>query len=477
MIKVIVGAFREYYTSSATHDNNDILDPPKCHPGTRISFLHRLSNWVKDTSSPVYMTWLHGPAGAGKSAMARSLAEILQAEGLLAGSFFFSHMDPKRNSEKPLVATLAQQLAFSIPETQCYIAESVIRDPAIFSRSLQTQFQKLIANPIIQLTSASPRPPSLQPALMIIDGLDECKDPKARRLILSTISNAFPQLQGWLKFLIASRPEHDIQACFQTTTKAMGERINLIDILPDMRAHEDVYIYLCYQFERIKREHPLCTTINPNWPTQSEIRRLVEKSSGHFIYASTVIKYIENAYDRPQKCLDDIITLRQCSVNPFAELDALYLNILSSARVDQRLLVNILSATLICASMDDLYSRDSERAPLHTTKLDRFVESVLLLETGDVQLALLDLKSLIGLGEHLFIPPSYPKINSGRNTPTGLSYPDIRRIKFWHKSFFDFLFDSTRSKEFHLRNSELTYTTVARGCLQVLSDNAKMTEK
>src|SRR6266511_2007450 len=108
MIKVIVGAFREHYISSATHDNNDILDPPKCHPGTQIYFLNRLSNWVKDTSSLVYTTWLHGPAGAGKSAIAQSLAEILQAKGLLAGSFFFFHMDLKHNSEKPLIVTLAQ---------------------------------------------------------------------------------------------------------------------------------------------------------------------------------------------------------------------------------------------------------------------------------------------------------------------------------------------------------------------------------
>jgi len=290
-IKVIVGAFREHHVSSATHDNNDILEPPKCHPGTRISFLNRLSNWVKDTSSPVYITWLYGPAGAGKSAIARSLSQILQAEGLLGGSFFFSYIDPRRNSEKPLVATLAQQLAFSVPETQPYIADSVIRDPAIFSRSLQTQLEKLIINPIIQLNSVPPRPSRLQPPLVIIDGLDECKDRKARRLILNALCNAFSQLQGWLKFLIASRPEHDIQTFFQITTDTMGEKINLVDISEDIRAHEDVYVYLCDQFERIKREHPLHATLDPNWPTRGAIQKLVEKSSGHFIYASTVIKY------------------------------------------------------------------------------------------------------------------------------------------------------------------------------------------
>ena len=468
-MKVIVDAFREHYISSATHDNNDIIDPPRCHPGTRISFLNRLSDWVTDTSSPVYITWLHGPAGAGKSAIARSIAEILQAKGLLAASFFFFRVDPKRNSEKPVVVTLALQLAFSIPETQPYILDCITRDPMIFSRSLQIQFEKLIVIPIIQLNSTSPRPPSIQPALMIIDGLDECMDPRARRVILDTLCNAFPQLQGQLKFLVCSRPEHDIQTFFQTTTKRMGKQINPIDVLADIRAGEDVYVYLRDHFERIKQEHPLRMTFNPNWPTQSLIQKLVEKSSGHFIYASTVIKYIENAYDRPQRCLDNIINLRQSSVNPYAELDMLYLNILSSARADRGLLVNILSAALICCSVDDLYSVEGSGAPHGIAKLDRFVESVLFLETGDIQLALLDLKSLIGLTEHFNIPSSY-------SHNMGLSYPDIRQIEFWHKSFSDFLFDSTRSKEFYVQ-PELAHTIVAKGCLQLLSDNSTLMAK
>ena len=159
------------------------------------------------------------------------------------------------------------------------------------------------------------------------------------------------------------------------------------------------------------------------------------------------------------------------TVNPYAELDALYLNILSLARVDWRLLVNILSAALVCSSVGDPYSRSDRWAPHDTAKVDRVVESVLLLETGDVQLALLDLKSVIGFMEPFHIPPSHPV-----HLRDGCSYPDMRRIEFWHKSLSDFLFDSTRSKEFHVQ-SELAHTTVAKGCLQFLSDNSKMMEK
>lgn len=43
--------FGTNYVSSATHDNDDLLDAPKWHPGTRTSFLSRLSKWVEDANS------------------------------------------------------------------------------------------------------------------------------------------------------------------------------------------------------------------------------------------------------------------------------------------------------------------------------------------------------------------------------------------------------------------------------------------
>lgn len=42
----------------------------------------------------------------------------------------------------------------------------------------------------------------------------------------------------------------------------------------------------------------------PDWPPESSIKSLVDKSSGHFLYASTVIRYIENVRDRPEKRLE-----------------------------------------------------------------------------------------------------------------------------------------------------------------------------
>src|SRR6266550_7019225 len=57
---------------------------------------------------------------------------------------------------------------------------------------------------------------------------------------------------------------------------------------------------------------------------------LVSKASGQFIYASTVIKFIDDDDCNPREQLDIILKLRPVhSSSPYAQLDQLYIQILS----------------------------------------------------------------------------------------------------------------------------------------------------
>ncbi|KAJ7847075.1 hypothetical protein B0H13DRAFT_1532541, partial [Mycena leptocephala] len=61
---------------------------PRCHPGTRTKMLDDLYNWATSDNSVRPIRWLHGPAGAGKSAIMQTLSQKLQEAGCLGGTFF-----------------------------------------------------------------------------------------------------------------------------------------------------------------------------------------------------------------------------------------------------------------------------------------------------------------------------------------------------------------------------------------------------
>ena len=102
---------------SARLDSSERIDPAKCHPDTRIAVIGEIMEWVGDSNPNASMMRVHGPAGAGKSALAQSIGELCRAKGWLAASFF-SRTAQGRNNGWALFPTLAYQIATSYPETR-----------------------------------------------------------------------------------------------------------------------------------------------------------------------------------------------------------------------------------------------------------------------------------------------------------------------------------------------------------------------
>ena len=134
---------------NAFHNSDDRPDPPKCHENTRVSILNKVMEWVTGTiDTDAFMFWLNGPAGAGKTAIARTAAERCAAHGFLLASFFFFRWDSKRNTMMPLVATIAYCVARIIPGARELINTTIETDPLIFSCSVEVQFITLVMKPV-----------------------------------------------------------------------------------------------------------------------------------------------------------------------------------------------------------------------------------------------------------------------------------------------------------------------------------------
>jgi len=315
--------------------------------------------------------------------------------------FFFSRTSSTRGSKDRLIATLAYQLALSIPDTRTHIEDAIERDPAIFNKSIRTQIDTLLVEPFQSVLSAQIIPSQ---KLIIVDGLDECNGSQVQVDILDAIYRSFPTHQLPIKFLVVSRPEIE-------PIKSIYRRLALDDgYQPD----DDIRLFFSDKFEHIKLTHPLRSTIPLFWPTGEVLKTLVRKSSGQ-LYAATVVRFVESKRHRPTARLKMVLETSAGAMNPFVELDALYNHVLSSVD-DIQLTLRVLSFYVMMPKFAYLLGFDASVLP----------ELFLSLEPGDIRMALINLSSIVSYDE-----------SSGK-------------VTILHASLVDFLSDKRRSNIFHI---------------------------
>ncbi|KDR79921.1 hypothetical protein GALMADRAFT_1169741 [Galerina marginata CBS 339.88] len=380
-------------------------------------------NWIlaldPETRNALIM-WLHGPAGSGKSAIAQTVAEWAFKNKLLLTSYFFSRFDSTRNHERSLIATIAYQATTCLPGVRDLILAAIDTDPLIFTRSLDAQIQSLIFEPLRDLIACGyfNEPNSMR--LVIIDGLDECGDRDDQLVILDAISTALKQYNLPIIFLIASRPEHDITHAFGL--EYLGEISTRLPLDDEYEPSSDIELFLRDKFMSITKTHPFKAQIPSNWPAEEILEKVVLKSSGQFIYAATVVKFVRSTRHRPMDRLDIVLGLQPAARDlPFAELDALYHHIFSSVDALE-LILQIIALHLL--------ERESRAFGGSLTVQD--IEEVLALSPGEIPILLCDLASVVMIDE-LFD-----------------GFRRVAYLKFLHASLEDFFFDQSRSKSLYI---------------------------
>jgi hypothetical protein len=297
----------------------------------------------------------------------QTLARQLQDAGSLGGSFFFKRGHVTRGNGRSLFSTIAYQLALNVEWLRTPISQAVEQNPSILARSIRTQMQKLISEPSSAL---KPR----GPVLILIDGLDECEGHDFQRAILRVIASnhTFP-----LRFIVASRLEPHIREVFDSSSFGHYQPFDV------EQSFDDVRKYLRDEFARIHRKHDTMRKVPRPWPSDNVLEKLVEKSSGHFIYASTIIKFIDDKNYRPTERLAVVQDANSPeSKSAFDTLDRLYITILRSSP-RQAPLIPILCAVihfeLAAGDIDRLFGRtDGE-----TRLILRGLHSVLIVPRDD----------------------------------------------------------------------------------------------
>ncbi|KAF5324142.1 hypothetical protein D9619_011137 [Psilocybe cf. subviscida] len=325
-------------------------DEVRCHPGTRKEVIGRIEKWGKRRNgSTAPMFWLSGPAGAGKSAIMQTIAERYDQRGVPHANFFFFRQDSSRSHASPLVATLLHQIILLYPSLRDRVATLLSTNPLIFDSILEIQLAQLIVAPlrIIQQSSSD-----YHPLVLLIDGLDECDSEckRSQQQILHAFDQVLAEQPCPLRLLVASRDESHIQAAFNRISSAF-----LPLYLDDQYSPKtDIRLFVNAQFEQVRQTHPLANMRDATWPSVEDVDYIVEKSSGQFIYAATVMRFISNSSASPMVSLERVHSAaRLATKSPFSHLDAIYTYILSQA-YDQNALKDILHAHLLIAEFAKL---------------------------------------------------------------------------------------------------------------------------
>jgi hypothetical protein len=259
--------------------------------GTRQSLLNQLVAWVADRSGQenviqrnVY--WLYGSPGVGKTSVAHSICTSLHEQDHLAGAFFCRKDDPYLSEPKNILPTLIHKLAILFPPFRTIVAKHLRDDPSITPESMNESL-------FLDLIRSLPRHPR-HTLVFVIDVLDECGDIRSRPSLLKVLTDAAAQTP-WLKIIITSRTEADIQRFFDHLTKSTYLPY---DLATDQDTSADLRTYARSQFDLVASTRHLTTP----WPEESDFNRVISRANGLFIFIKTLAHSLEGCED-PEETL------------------------------------------------------------------------------------------------------------------------------------------------------------------------------
>ncbi|KAK7013052.1 quinon protein alcohol dehydrogenase-like superfamily, partial [Favolaschia claudopus] len=245
--------------------------------------------------------WFTGVAGSGKSTIATTLSDSFRQVQRLGAFLFFDRNNSTKSNPDTVIHTMAYLLALSNHHIASEISGVIVRDPAIVNAPIKTQFSRLLLEPLKAVKHLIHGP-----IIIILDALDECGDGVSRHALLSIITSEFPKLPRFIRILITSRREADIQDRFH---KHFPE----ID-LGHTESSSDIRLFIHHEIVEIRNHHSL----PPTWPEQDDLEAVIKLANGLFIWAATAVKFIDG-FD-PENKIKALITHRPSNLDHLYEV-------------------------------------------------------------------------------------------------------------------------------------------------------------
>ena len=290
------------------------------------------------------------------------------------------------------------------------------------SSSPRVQLQKLILKPLEKVQQE----PS--PKIVIIDSLHECSN---QADVISLLIEAARTPTHPILFFVTSLFDKSIDQAFKKASVLAPP----IDLYNCDDVNDDIRLFFQSRFADLNEKRG----IKESWHSDEDLDHLVILSSGLFIYAATVTKFIEGGRHRPRRRKEIVLKIGDPDghkLKIYANLDRLYKQILGEIPKDEYsdhigTLIGTITLVVHPLTLGDL-------------------DDLLQLQPGSARDAL-------DLLHSLFVVP-----NLDNDVPVRLA----------HTLFGDFIADSERSGEFH-RDTRSQHHDITHFCLKTIVKNLK----
>lgn len=291
---------------------------------------------------------------------------------MLAASFFCKRDDPELREPQRVMGTITYNLARHYTDYRKLVVSAIHNDPRLCDLPVRLLYNDLVKTPLMTLANSGTAPSSK--FVVIVDALDECGAKESRRELLSCLVDMSRQVP-WLKVIITSRPDQDIQEIFDRASEVHLRRMNV----REYDASDDISTFL--------QEQLGVTSGGDSQFDDGTIRSLKERAAGLFIWAETACRFILDGFD-PQERLDEVLKSSDASAVT-TQLDVLYsatlINSMKGGTTEDnkkilRRCIGIIVATgsripLSVPTLERLLSRDP-RAHIRPNVLGRVVKAL-----------------------------------------------------------------------------------------------------
>ena len=430
--------------ASFESSDSDIQARVECTPGTRTQILEMLTRWAFDPDGTPFF-WLNGMAGTGKSTIAQSICNRLDADKMLAASFFCSRsVGGSRSDARKIVPTIALQLAHCIEGFKSHVCD-VLQKPDRTNQPVDKQLKQLLWEPLDSaFITARGSLSGEMPLIVVVDGLDECPDAGAEEFVRSLLRRFEHDLPIHLRFLLFSRSERHIGIPIMAASKVDISRFELHGI-PHATVNQDIRKYVETDIAEMSSKK----NWGQDWYTQDDVDFIVIQSDILFIYAATFLRYLQDSRFRPEKRLQILrrltFTAKTEKTGPLRPLHLLYSIILENlGEADD------LEAFEVDLVRNILFILSCSPTPLHIPAIVDLVGS----DLSEVRDCIASLSSVV------FIPPK----SEERTEP----------VKALHASFPEFVRSSSPLFPMHFRFNAAEYHGVFFiRCLDILNETLR----